>query len=250
MADRGPAGVRGFHQAHSLLADAIDSGHVASRMRAELRHMVTKGTVLVEHQRQELKSDDDLICLTAAGYAHWMMMSNIDYLAACAEDTWLADEDLAKRVAERIGAHGTRGHFSYSTLVANAEEYLDYLADRADATEMTPGNFLVRNIPKTVVLLEGIRAELRSIFDRNRRENGWRIGIFREGQRLQGFVKRVADYGVFVEIDNGPTGLMHSSNIPANRPPTSFGINERITVEIMSINRDANKASLAFVNGE
>ena len=71
---------------------------------------------MAEHQRLDEVHDEDLLKITASGLIHLQLMANPEYLAACAEDTFLADTELASRIAERITSRGTAGHFSRQLL--------------------------------------------------------------------------------------------------------------------------------------
>lgn len=128
---QGPAGVIGFHPAGKIVRDLVQLGHDADRVRAELLYLVKEGCVIPEHLRLDQVGEDDLVRLTASGLVHLQLMANPDYLAACAEDTWLADPELAQRVAARIGSRGEAGHFSRLTTAKNAADLVEYLKARA-----------------------------------------------------------------------------------------------------------------------
>lgn len=140
----GPAGVIGFHAAGKIVKDLVHLGHDADRVRAELLYLVKEGCVIPEHLRVDQVQEDDLVRLTASGLVHLQLMANPDYLAACAEDTWVADPELAQRVAARIGSRGTAGHFSRLTTAKNAAELVDYLKARAAERVGSPDLYLDR----------------------------------------------------------------------------------------------------------
>jgi len=69
-----------------------------------------------------------------------------------------------------------------------------------------------------------------------------------EGQLLQGVVKRILDYGVFVDI-GGVEGLLHISEMSWKRikhPSELFRIGDRIGVEILKYDRDKGRISLGY----
>ena len=127
----GPAGVRGFHAAGKIVNDLVQLGHDANRVRAELLYLVKGGCVIPEHLQSDKVDHDDLVMLTASGLVHLQLMANPDYLAACAEDTYLSDQDLVKRVVARIVSRDTVGHFSRLTTARNASEFVEYLKAKA-----------------------------------------------------------------------------------------------------------------------
>jgi RNA recognition motif-containing protein len=69
-------------------------------------------------------------------------MANPEYLAACAEDTFLADMELAARIHERITVKGLTGQFSHTTAAKNAWEFVNYLKVRAQEKVAAPDIYL------------------------------------------------------------------------------------------------------------
>ncbi|MFN8007148.1 MAG: S1 RNA-binding domain-containing protein [Terriglobia bacterium] len=69
-----------------------------------------------------------------------------------------------------------------------------------------------------------------------------------EGQHLQGTVKRMMDYGVFVDI-GGVEGLLHISEMSWRRihhPGEMFKIGDQIEVEVLKYDREKNRISLGY----
>ena len=129
--EEGPAGVRGFHAASKIVNDLVQLGHDANRVHAELLYLVKEGCVIPEHLQRDRVEDVDLVMLSASGLVHLQLMANPDYLAACAEDTYLSDQDLVRRVVSRIVKGQTVGHFSRLTTARNAAEFVSYLKTKA-----------------------------------------------------------------------------------------------------------------------
>jgi hypothetical protein len=138
---KGPAGVEGFHRASDMMADLSALGHDVERVKAELTYLAREGCIVAEHLRTDGIADGDLIKITASGVVHLQLMSNPEYLAACAEDTWIADENLCKRVAERL-AKGPKVHFSPVTTARNAQEFVEYLVARSAESICSPEAYL------------------------------------------------------------------------------------------------------------
>lgn len=136
---KGPAGVAGFHRVSDLIQSLVHLGHDAQRTQGDLLYLVKEGCVVPEHLRVDALSEGDLVKITASGVVHLQLMANPDYLAACAEDTFLADEPLARRIAGRMSEKGQRFHFARLTTARNAAELIEYLrqsnAERLAAPE-------------------------------------------------------------------------------------------------------------------
>lgn len=75
-------------------------------------------------------------------------------------------------------------------------------------------------------------------------------GKIETGKVYTGLVKRVADFGVFVELAPGHDGLMHISNIPREMQKTlakEFPIDSVIDVKILDYDASTGRTSLKFV---
>ena len=69
-----------------------------------------------------------------------------------------------------------------------------------------------------------------------------------EGQQMRGIVKRILDYGVFVDI-GGIEGLLHISEMSWKRikhPSELFHLGDHIEVEILKYDREKNRISLGY----
>ena len=70
-----------------------------------------------------------------------------------------------------------------------------------------------------------------------------------EGETLEGTVKRLVDFGAFVEVSPGVEGLVHVSEISHDhvaQPSDVLDEGEKIQVKILSLNADAEKVSLSI----
>jgi hypothetical protein len=142
---QGPAGVLGFHQVGRIVQDLTQLGHDANRVREELLFLAREGCVVAEHLRLDGLGENDLVKLTASGLVHLQLMANPDYLAACAEDTWVSEPEFAQRIATRIASRGRAGHFSRLTTSKNATEFVDYLRARAGERLSFPDAYLEKS---------------------------------------------------------------------------------------------------------
>lgn len=70
---------------------------------------------------------------------------------------------------------------------------------------------------------------------------------------LEGVVKRITDFGVFVMVDEGVEGLVHVSEIPKapnQRVERMFKVGEKVKVRIIRIDRDTKKLGLSMKDVE
>jgi hypothetical protein len=137
----GPAGVNGFHRVSDVLTDLVRLGHDVLRAREELLYLIRERCIVVEHLRADSVDDGDLVRITAAGVVHLQLMASPDYLAACAEDTWLSDSALAQDIAERLRGP-QNSHLSRRITARTARELVEYLKARAAERVIQPQAYL------------------------------------------------------------------------------------------------------------
>lgn len=70
------------------------------------------------------------------------------------------------------------------------------------------------------------------------------------GSKVQGKIVNIMPYGVFIEIDKGIEGLLHSSEISWQKkmvnPQEMFAIGDMIEVQIIQIDKDSKRISLSL----
>ena len=99
----GPSGVRGYHRLGDLIRDLLTIGADPDAVRTECRYLARAGCVLPEHLRPDSIQDQDLIRITPSGHVHLELAHrDVNYLAACSEDCWVTDFDLADSIRQRI----------------------------------------------------------------------------------------------------------------------------------------------------
>src|SRR5690625_294312 len=71
----------------------------------------------------------------------------------------------------------------------------------------------------------------------------------KEGENVQGVVKRLVDFGAFVEIEKGVEGLIHISQI-ANRhigtPHEVLEVGQEVTAKVLSVSESEKRISLSM----
>jgi hypothetical protein len=247
--EKGPTGVRAFHRADRLITELLPFGHDALRIRQELLYLVKATCVLTEHQRPDSVSDEDLICLSPAGFAHLEMIKNFDYLAACAEDSWVSDHEFAQRVAVRIGQYGVHFHYARETTRANAGEFIRHLVADAGEEVAVPEGYLEDVGVGTLAEVTEIEKDIAVRIEKEEAKDRWhRVeDQFAIESIHQGVVDGVKDFGVFVNLPDGPRGLLHISKLGPGRSISSIKKGQEIKVRVLAINREERRISLGAV---
>jgi small subunit ribosomal protein S1 len=74
-------------------------------------------------------------------------------------------------------------------------------------------------------------------------------GRYRVGDSATGKVSKVADFGIFVELEGGVEGLIHISEAalePQTRLEDKFKLQDEITAKIIKVDRDERKIALSL----
>lgn len=140
--EKGPSGVKGYHRASSVIEALVPGGHESEVLRREIAYLVRARCLIAEHQRVDNIQDEDLVALAPAGVVHLELSNNLDYLAACAEESWLDDARLAESIAHRLTNDGVYGHYSRVFTTKNGLDLADYIQAKASQSFPCPNVFL------------------------------------------------------------------------------------------------------------
>ena len=121
----GPNGDRGLFPALKMEQNLQIFGHNIDVIHRELIYLIKKGLVFCENTNG-LIDENDLIKLTIPGSLHLQMLSNVAYLAACAEDTLFKNTEIMTRISNRLKIHET---CSKLVMTLNAKDLIDYLME-------------------------------------------------------------------------------------------------------------------------
>ncbi len=76
-------------------------------------------------------------------------------------------------------------------------------------------------------------------------------GQIEVGSVYTGKIKRVVDFGLFVELVPGFDGLLHISGVPREKQDklnASYSINDVVTVKVLEYNQDTSRVRLELVD--
>ena len=247
FSQKGRANLKGYFAIRDVINDLSIYGVDPAIIRREVEYLAKAHCIVTEDFRIEGMSDEDLLCLAPAGFVHLEILSNVNYLAAVAEDTWFYTEEEAKRVAERIKS--LEQQYALDVVIANARDVLKFLSDerlsRISSTSVIVEHALFEELTSLADVTESIDA-----FERSLTSPPWAsIRVrFPQNTKVTGTVVNSKDFGVFVELEPGITGLVHSSRLPNGfRNMDQFLPGERVVVEILSINGITRRIGMAYV---
>lgn len=147
----GPNGIKGYHRVADLISDLVVLGASRKRVLAEIEYLIRAMCILPEDQRMDKVTDEDLIAITPAGHVHLQLVQEFNYLAACAEDCWMGDENAAKLVRGAIGDRDLRRALGLPSTLTCAAALVSTL--QTDVSEMVPPTRHVTTAPNGDELL-------------------------------------------------------------------------------------------------
>lgn len=127
----GESGTKGFFKVSTLYRELTFLGHEEKILERELKFLIKNKLIISDFFAEEVV-DNSLIRISKYGSNHIYLLNNIIYLAACSEDIYYRNQDIVKKISDRISEVTGSGHLSKSTVINNVEDMLDYLRDYRD----------------------------------------------------------------------------------------------------------------------
>lgn len=238
----GPSDLKGYFNKKIIKEQLIPYGISNEVIDREASYLLKSQCIIAEHLRTDYISDDDLLRLGPAGFVHIELSSNINYLAAVAEDTGFNDRETAERISNRIKR--IDNHFAIDNIYYNAEELVNYIQSIKDRSQKSIGGFLRESKFDELTNIEEMRSEL-TRFEKGKSTDPW----FNAHKRLpresrhQTTVINETSFGIFVEFSDGIVGLVHNSHFNNN----FANIGDLVEVEIIWVDSIQKKMNLKLI---
>ena len=115
--------IKGYHKIEMLVRDLQNAGHNEETISREIRVLISRGLVFSETMSSNVVYDD-LIKLSPSGSLHLFLLSNLNYLAACAEDVVYKNTEIMMQISRRIA---TKSYLDRISTIFTAKNMVDYL---------------------------------------------------------------------------------------------------------------------------
>lgn len=247
FSQKGPSSLKGYFAINNVIQELSVYGLEPSIIRREIEYLAKAHCIVTEDFRTEGMEDESLIRLAPAGFVHLEILSNTNYLAAVAEDTFFYDEEQAERVVQRIKS--LEQQFSVDVAIANARDVLKFLSEER-TKQITSRRTIIEHSAHEQLTDLSEAADSIANFESSLTSPPWAsiIARFPINSNVAGTVVNVKEYGVLVEIEPGITGLIHSSRLPHGfQNLDHFSLGERVIVAILDVNGIRRRISMAFV---
>ncbi len=123
IAKEGPTKTRGMFPVSLMIQEMQIIGHNANIVQRELSYLINHGLVLSETLTPNV-SYNDLIKIAIPGFLHLNLLSNVTYLAACAEDVIFKDTGVMTIISRRLASST---YLSKLSMALTSSEMINYL---------------------------------------------------------------------------------------------------------------------------
>lgn len=246
FSQQGTVGLKGYFSIGAAIEELSKFGFEPEVIRREVEYLAKAQCIVAEDFSVEGFSDEKLIRLAPAGFVHLELIKSATYLAALAEDTAFPSEEIAKRVVARISA--LENQYNVDTVIANAREVLSFFSEQRERSLASLDAILDRSVFERLSDLSDVPEAIDAL-ERSVAGSSWSSAAKRYLPRSSavGTVVNVRDYGVFVELEPGITGLIHSSRLPLGFAKLEqFAYRERVVVEIIEVFPVKRRIDLAY----
>lgn len=243
----GTGGLKGYFPKRTLKIDLVPQGIAEFVLDREIDYLLKAQCIIAEDLKMESVTDDELIKLAPAGYVHLESIGNVEYLAAVAEDTWFSDTQIAERIAGRISRNDS--HFNIKNTIRNASDLLQYLEKIRSEQFPNAKAFLEDDPFEQLTDFTEARKAIQAL-DNFQNKTGWIEADKRYpiGTEHEGTIANVKHYGIFIELEPGLSGLIHSSKLPSDfLDNDTYAIGERFIVRILKISVDDKKITFQLI---
>jgi hypothetical protein len=247
MSESGPNGLKGYFSLSQMQDDLGVYGLSLSVTKRELNYLIRSECVISESLSQGDISEQDLFKLGPVGFVHLELLGLAEYWAAIAEDTSFDDRSIAKRIADRIVVRET--HYTPGVSLQNGRAAYDYIHKvRAKAAEASAAVLAQSKLFE----LTDIEAGEQALVDKSRLIQGglWYDAAerFYPGAEVAGTVINAdQNYGLFIEIAPGVTGLLHRSRLRGGAlTESSPKIGEEVRVRVLKIEPERRRISFSL----
>ncbi|HHW04266.1 MAG TPA: hypothetical protein GXX35_15955 [Thermoanaerobacterales bacterium] len=134
----GPNGVKGLFKASTVVKELQVVGHDSKVVMRELQYLSKRGLVASE-SKSDVIEIDDLVTITITGSFHLNLLTNMNYLAACAEDILYKNIDIMMRISHRLS---DGSYLSKLSIVLTVEDMVTYLCQYRKEFSSNPSAYL------------------------------------------------------------------------------------------------------------
>lgn len=255
---------KGYFQLYEIFETLEPFGFHKDILFSETQYLIEAGCILTEDFRRDNISDQTLIKIAPAGYAHLNLMEeNITYISTIAEDTWFTNQNLVNLIKQYMSEKTISNDVdnnqaekiyekAYFDTFNIAVHLIDYLLDYSKTMIDRISAYNEKNILSELITLEPSLNMLNSL---NRKYMEW-IGFckkYKENDIFTGEVINITQDLIFIKLISDKFENIFTENFTGIIKNDGNLINlekyQKIKVELVNINRNKfNKMQLKFLD--
>ncbi|TPL86428.1 S1 RNA-binding domain-containing protein [Mesorhizobium sp. B2-3-13] len=244
----GPQRLKGYVHVSQIRSELSRYGVEQQVFFRELEALARGFCVLSEDFRTTELTDDDLVALAPAGRVHLQICTDVYYLAAVAEDTWFEDLASADAIALRIKDGGQQ--YLPRTVLYNAKAGVEALRKaREKDAKAYDAVFGDRRFDDLTGLDQASNAV--NAFERSIVSGPWSTAEarFPAGTEHTGKVANKTKFGIFIDLQPGVTGLVHSSSIKGGVAARSdIEVGSKLRVMVINLDSVGKRMNLVLTD--
>jgi len=245
----GPTKNIGYHKISTLVNELVSAGHSDDRLVKEIEFLIRNRYVITESQDDLHYEFGDLISIAPSGHTLLELLNDITYLAACSEDIYYKESQVAELIQKRITEKFGAPQYSLQTTIENSKDLLNYL-ERYKNTFLLikPQTFLKDEAVKDFTNLSIQKEIVQKIIDNN--ENLYKQTQYPHATVIEGDVVSVKDYGIFIEFGLDATGFVHVSEFNyTDLDIDDVEVGDVIRAKVKRYNSEHHKYDLELLDG-
>jgi hypothetical protein len=243
ISEAGPSGQKGYFPVGTIKRMAIPFGIVEEVVQREITYLLKGQCIVSETYKTQNLDDCELIRLAPAGMVHLDLLTNVDYLAAVAEDTYFDNHHAANKVANSLK---NDQHFNRNEVIKNASTLVELLTRervrRANLIRIISTDGTFESLTDLGELDEALQDSRKSLFgdEWGEAEKKYRVDSLHKGI----IVNPHAIHGLFVELEAGITGLVPKSSLSRDISAKDYPHLAELAVEVTVVLLDPSRRRL------
>lgn len=186
IAKEGPSKTKGMFPVHEIIRDMQVIGHDAVVVYRELNYLVKRGLIMSESLTNQVEYDE-LVKVSLPGIMHLKMLSNIVYLAACAEDVIYKNTTVMTSISRRLSSNA---YLSKLAITLTAHEMIEYLSEYRKEFCSYPESYIIDDAQNAIYNLAECKDAIGKWLDNDKHlKNEFdKLQIFYSGVNIRGTV--------------------------------------------------------------
>ncbi|SFN45012.1 Type I restriction enzyme R protein N terminus (HSDR_N) [Nitrosospira briensis] len=244
ISEAGPSGQKGYFPISEIKRMAVPFGIVEEVLTREITYLLIGHCIVSETYKTENLDDCELIRLASAGMVHLDLLTNIDYLAAIAEDTYFDNEATARKIADTLRKSDRQ--LKRKDVLYNASILVEFLLRERERRNNLVGIISANIGFESLTDLTDSERALKESRELVLGPQWEKVGSkYQVGSSHKGIIVNPhVSHGLFVELEAGITGLIPKRSLQNTMFATDYRFLTELAVEVVILVNEPLKCTL------